>query len=383
LKKDQENNALPTHSVETILNFFRFVRENGLGVGLEEAKKGLSAANLGLIGNKISFKYALRSICCGHADDIKNFNYLFEAYWGDISETRHGKLTLKSEVRVDDSPPGTLILMGQTDKKDNDPEKEAKSMAGAHILERLRVTDLTKIQDIESDFFEELAHRLWKQMSYRLKRRMKAGSQGRTIDFNKTIRKSISRGGWTNEIAFKQKKIEKKRLVMLLDVSGSMDKYSFFLLKFIYILKKYFEKIEAFTFSTRLVRVTRMLEGRNIDQSLKLISREVKSWSSGTKIGECLKDFNIIYSKQILSRSSIVIILSDGLDTGDPGLLSKSIENIKLRTKQLIWLNPLKGTDGYEPVQKGMASALPYVDQFQSARNLDSLLELENYLTNV
>jgi len=170
---------------------------------------------------------------------------------------------------------------------------------------------------------------------------------------------------------------------MLLDVSGSMDKYSFYLLQFIYVLRQYFERIEAFTFSTSLTRITRMLERKNLNEVLFKISNQVPSWSSGTKIGECLQEFNSKYAKEILSRSSIVVILSDGLDTGNISILSEAVRRIKMKTSRLIWLNPLKGMKGYAPVQKGMASALPFIDEFHSAHNLESLLQLEKYLKDV
>jgi uncharacterized protein with von Willebrand factor type A (vWA) domain len=162
-----------------------------------------------------------------------------------------------------------------------------------------------------------------------------------------------------------------------------MDKYSFFLLRFLCALSAHFERIEAFLFSTHLVRISPWLNARNLDATFRELSARADNWSSGTRIGECFRSFNEEYAKRILNGHSTVIILSDGLDTGSPDLLASELKRIKLRTRQLLWLNPLKGMSGYQPVQQGMSAALPQVDVFESAHNLDSILELENFLLNV
>ena len=354
-----------------------------MNVGLGETKDTLEASRHGIMSNSNLFKYTLKSICCGSSNDVDLFEELYAMYWLDEGDGKH-TVKIKSEYQPQDESQSSLILLGNGESSDEKGSNtDAKTMSGASTMEKIRKTDFTKLDDIDPDFFNEIAHQLWKQMSFRMKRRMKVGRKGNHIDFSRTIRKSISKGGWTAEIVSKQRKQTKKRLVMLLDISGSMDKYSLFLLKFIFVLKQYFETIEAFTFSTELQRITPHLKINDLSKVYRLISDQVESWSSGTRIGECLQEFNENYAKNVLSRSCIVIILSDGLDTGDPAILEKAVKDIKLKTKQLIWLNPLKGMKDYKPVQKGMSVALPVIDEFQSAHNLDSLLELENYLIYV
>lgn len=382
-----ENSALhlpvPNNPINSILGFFDYARTSGLYVGLGEAESAVSAAELGLITNRTKLKYGLKAICCGCVEDLLKFDKLFDDYWTHLGELKKQKITIKSEYQKEDNTSGTLIMMGNKNSNDVGAKLEGKSMTGANVAERLRKTDFSKLSEIDTEFFEELAQNLWKQMSYRLKRKLNNDSKGTAINFSKTIRNSISKGGWPQQLIFKKRKKVKKRLVMLLDVSGSMDKYSFYLLKFIYVLRQYFERIEAFTFSTSLTRITRMLERKNLDEVLIKITNQVQSWSSGTKIGECLQEFNSKYAKEILSRSSIVVILSDGLDTGNISILSEAVRKIKMKTSRLIWLNPLKGMKGYAPIQKGMASALPFIDEFHSAHNLESLLQLEKYLKDV
>ncbi|MEM8909109.1 MAG: VWA domain-containing protein, partial [Bacteroidota bacterium] len=138
-----------------------------------------------------------------------------------------------------------------------------------------------------------------------------------------------------------------------------------------------------FIFSTHLIRITEYLHAQDLELTLRELSAKADNWSSGTKIGNCLQNFNEIYAKQVLNGQSMVVLLSDGLDTGAPDLLATELQKIKRRTNQLIWLNPLKGMQGYQPIQRGMTVALPQIDVFQSAHNLESILELEKLLLNV
>lgn len=292
-----------------------------------------------------------------------------------------GKTLFKNQSNLRKKSPASLVMMGKGNSEDDG--KESKNVSGANQITRLRKTDFSKIEDIESDYLEALAIQLWQQMSLRLKRKMKNTQSSGRIDLRRTIRSSIAHGGDPIDLKKKNRRKRKQRLIVLLDVSGSMDKYSFFLLRFICALRTHFESIEAFIFSTHLIKITDYLHSKNLGLTLALLSHQANNWSSGTKIGECLKTFNEEHAKTILNGHSTTIILSDGLDTGTPELLEQEIKKIRLRTRQLIWLNPLKGMKGYEPIQKGMSAALPNVDVFRSAHSLDSLLELEDFLLSV
>lgn len=184
-------------------------------------------------------------------------------------------------------------------------------------------------------------------------------------------------------LAFKRKKIRKPRLVVFLDVSGSMDKYSFYLLRFIYAIQQNFEQVESFLFSTRLSYISDILKRKQLPQTLEELTDCTEGWSSGTTMGNCFQDFNRNYAKYALSRQSIVLILSDGLDTGETEMLRRELGIISQRARKLIWLNPLKGMKDYQPLAKGMQAALPMIDVLSAAHNLDSLLELEKHLQNV
>jgi uncharacterized protein with von Willebrand factor type A (vWA) domain len=217
-------------------------------------------------------------------------------------------------------------------------------------------------------------------MAIRLRRRMKQDRRQGQINLRRTIRRSIATGGEPLELLRRSRTPKKQRLVVLLDVSGSMDKYSFFLLRFICALKENFRQLDAFVFSTSLVRISKALQLRRLDLVMEAIAGQSADWSGGTRIGQCLETFRDRYGKQVLNGSPVVIVMSDGLDTGDPEVLEAQLAAIRARSKRLIWLNPLKGMMGYQPVAKGMKAALPLVDDFRSAHNLKSILELEQIL---
>jgi len=366
---------------EALIDFGNHARAHGLNVGVQESLEVLEAAKNGFLKNIKTFKYALKAIYCSSEEEGVIFEKLFDWYWEREKLLIQSKTTYKNKSNLQKKNQGSLVMLGKGEQEEG--REEAKKVSGANTIQRLRKTDFSKIEEIDSQFLEDIAMKLWQQMSLRLKRKMKFSKSKGDIDLRQTIRASIEQGGELIHLKYKNKKKRKQRLIMLLDVSGSMDKYSFFLLRFLCALSVHFEKIEAFIFSTKLIRITDYLASKNLSHTLAVLSQKADNWSSGTKIGECLKTFNEEYAKRILNGHSTVIILSDGLDTGKPEVLAEATKKIKLRTNQLIWLNPLKGMKGYEPIQKGMSAALPEVDIFRTAHNLDSILELEKLLTQV
>ncbi len=366
---------------KAMIAFGHILRSKGLNVGVQEVLDSLIGSTLGILEDKNRLRYALKALCCTSEEERHSFDSIFDWFWGDERLEIKGKTTYKNQSNIKKKTQGSLVMMGKGEGEEG--EEDAKRVSGANAIHRLRKTDFSKIEAIDSQFLEELAIQLWQQMSLRLKRKLKAAPNSGRIDLRNTIRRSIEKGGDPFDLQFKRKKKQKKRLVILLDVSGSMDKYSFFLLRFICALRVHFERIEAFLFSTKLIRITEYLNAHNLQQTLVMLSMQADNWSSGTQIGACLKTFNEDYAKRILNGQSTVIILSDGLDTGEPEVLAEAVRNIRLRTRQLVWLNPLKGMQGYEPVQRGMSAALPEVDVFRSAHNLNSILALEDLLAAV
>lgn len=363
-----------------IIAFAQYARTKGLNVGLQETQDALRAADCGILEDKVTFEFGLKALFCCSEEDRSLFDQLFEIYWLGKSE-KIGQVEKKTPSKFLRSQEGSVVMMGKGEV--GQEEEEGKNVSGANAVERLRQTDFSKVSEIESELLEAVAERLWKEMGLRLKRRLKTSYGKGQIDLRKTIRNNIGRGGEPLDLIFKNKKNRKQRLVVLLDVSGSMDKYSFFLLRFVCALKEHFRQLEAFIFSTELRRITDLLQAKGLAATLRLLAQKADNWSSGTKIGECLKAFNACYAKRVLGGNSLTIILSDGLDTGNVEMLETELKKIKKRTKKLLWLNPLKGMKGYEPTARGMSAALPVVDVFESAHNLNSLLELEKFLSHV
>jgi uncharacterized protein with von Willebrand factor type A (vWA) domain len=219
----------------------------------------------------------------------------------------------------------------------------------------------------------QIARRLARRIS---RRRRPVRRRGR-VDLRRTLRANLTRADLI-ELRFRARKRKKTKLVLLCDVSGSMDLYSRFLLQFLFAIQTVFRQVETFTFSTRLTRITTHLKARSYRQVLRRLG-EVRDWSGGTRIGDSLAEFNREWGR-IVDRRTIVIVLSDGWDTGDPEVLSTELLRIKRRAARVIWLNPLLGNPSYEPLTRGMAAALPLVDHFAPAHNLASLRDLAQQL---
>ncbi|MCU0381171.1 MAG: VWA domain-containing protein [Chitinophagaceae bacterium] len=364
---------------ESIVAFAQFARGHGLNIGLTETQEALRAADLGLLGDKNRFRFALKSLFCHSPEECNLYDWLFTLYWDtNPTDLRDRKNETRLQGMVEKKANATLVMLGQG--KSEAAEEDAKTVTGANEAERLKKADLAKISEIDAAALEKIAEKLFREMAVRLRRRMKQDRRQGQINLRRTIRRSIAFGGEPLDLLRKSRTPKRQRLVVLLDVSGSMDKYSFFLLRFICALKENFRQMDAFVFSTSLVRISRALQLRRLDLVLDVISRQAGDWSGGTRIGLCLQEFRERYGKQVLNGSPVVLVMSDGLDTGDPMVLEQQLSAIRSRCKKLIWLNPLKGMQGYQPIAKGMKTALPLVNDFRSAHNLESILELENIL---
>lgn len=374
--------AFQTRSIaESVVGFVQFARSHGLNVGIQETQDALRCAKEGLISNKESFKYALKAIFCNSPEERKVYEKLFLLYWDtnpiDLQETKN-KTSVQGSFKKRDS--ASLVMLGRG--KAEAPEDEGKNVSGANETERLKRTDFSKLNGTDTALLEDIARKMFKQMAIRLRRRMKESRSTGQINLRRTIRRSIGYGGEPIELFRRAQRPKKQRLIVLLDVSGSMDRYSYFLLRFICALRENFRQMEAFVFSTSLIRISKALQQNRVDFVLTTISEQADNWSSGTRIGECLHEFNDRYGKLLLNGSPVILILSDGLDTGAPALLGQEMIKLQRRAKRIIWLNPLKGMKGYAPEARGMKAALPAIDDFRFAHNLESLLELENILAD-
>jgi uncharacterized protein len=372
-------------ALRALVEFCRFVRANGLSSGTKETIDCLEVLTSANLVDSDGLKFALRAVLCSSKEEWDLFDGLFETFWGgyESNQVRPSTKRGSSKVYGDSGQTegnGTWVLAGNGADSELKPEGEGKAVSGASIAERLKAMDFAEMPQDDLAALDRLSQRLLRRMSCRVSRQLRPRSRG-LVNLRKTIRLSIGRGGDPIELSRKGRRLQRARLVILLDVSDSMSLYSFFLLKFVYALAKQFREVDAFVFSTSLVKITDVLSARRLSDALETLSHTAAGWSGGTKIGESLEDFNRRHAERLLSRSGTVfMILSDGWDTGEPGVLATELHAIKRRVGKLIWLNPLLGLDGYEPITRGMSAALPHIGVFAPAHNLASLLELERHL---
>tara|TARA_R110002051_G_scaffold65827_4_gene119428 strand:+ start:8394 stop:9530 length:1137 start_codon:yes stop_codon:yes gene_type:complete len=369
---------------ERLIDFTMYCRERQFVLGPQETRDAFEVAERGWVLDRKLFQYSLKAIYCKRKEHFDRFDEMFDRFWSRYYEEKLEQRKKQIKQLKKEKETATVIFLGTEFKipKKEVKEQEAKETVGANDSIRLRLTDFSKVNIADKEKLEELAEELFHQMSMRFKRRLENANKG-TINIRNTIRHGISKGGMLLDLSYKRKRKEKRKVIFILDVSGSMDTYSYYLLRYVMVLKKYFKSLEFFTFSTTLTHVTPMLRHNNEQEVLKLIGKNVNSWSSGTKIGESLTEFLSEYGNKFLSQKHIVVILSDGLETGNVTVLKEAVRTIRRKCKTLVWLNPLKGMEGYQPIQKGMVNVMPHLDAFESAHNLDSLLKLEKLLMDV
>jgi uncharacterized protein with von Willebrand factor type A (vWA) domain len=204
------------------------------------------------------------------------------------------------------------------------------------------------------------------------------------LDLRRTLRRSLRAGGEVFSWAYREPKLKPRPLVIIADISGSMERYTRVLLHFIYGMKAGLaQRVEAFVFSTRLTRITRPLQIRDLDLALKNVGELVNDWAGGTRIGESLKMFNFQWGRRVLGRGAVVLIISDGWDRGNVELLKREMARLKRNCHRLIWLNPLLGAPDYEPLTRGIQAALPHIDDFLPVHNLASLEDLADRLAEL
>jgi hypothetical protein len=248
--------------------------------------------------------------------------------------------------------------------------------------EILRQKDFAEMNFEELKRMREMIAALAWNLADRQTRRKQPGA-GRLFDLRRTLRKNLKYGGEVLNWARREPKHKPRPLVVIADISGSMERYTNLLLHFIYSLSAGLNQVEAFVFSTRLTRISRQLHHREAERALREIGCSVPDWAGGTRIGEALKEFNFKWGRRVLGRGAVVLIISDGWDRGDIPLLRREMERLSLSCHRLIWLNPLLGFSGYEPLTQGMRTALPYVDDFMPVHNLVSLEQLGKVLTTM
>ena len=286
---------------------------------------------------------------------------------------------LRSEMRQSERP---RRAHERIDEEDDDDNAQPQGTAYSAI-------EMLRKKDFESFTWEEVqeAKKLMAEMRWHLGLRpthRKAPSRkGSYPDMRRIVRRNLKYGAEILELTWRETKQKPRPLVIICDISGSMSLYSRLLLHFIHTISNGLMNVEAFVFGTRLTRITRQLKKRDVDDAVRDVSRSVQDWSGGTRIGDALHYFNHYWARHVLGRGAVVLVISDGWDRGEAGVLEVEMDRLQHSCHRLIWLNPLLGSPDYRPLTIGMRTALPYIDNFLPAHNLDSLINLGNLLATI
>jgi uncharacterized protein with von Willebrand factor type A (vWA) domain len=376
-----------------VSGFVAHLRANGLRLGVAETTLALEALSAMGAFSPQDCRRALRPVCTGCKDESERFDALFDAYWLDAGRVKTRVMPTPDQTGSD-SPHSSRDAQGQVsggagrattpDGDDGDAESDGEGRLIAtevRNLSRRDLRDLVRPEEIAGA--EEVARRLGAALRDRRSRRRSAARRGDRLHFRKTIRRSLSTGGEPLHLLKKKRPDRTRRIVALCDVSGSMTVYAQVFLAFIAGLMRADPLADAYLFHTRLVRITETLRDRDAMRAIGRMSLMADGFGGGSKIGACLDQFARTYAKRFVDGRSVVLILSDGYDTGAPAATRDALARLRKRGCRIIWLNPLKGWRDYEPVTAAMAAALPLVDMFRAANTLDDLDALEQELTRL
>jgi len=362
-----------------VVAFIRALRARGFPVGPQEAADALRALTVVDLTDRHETYLALRTVLASRREEFAVFDDLFAQFWASPAEAPTSGLPVPSQLAEppgDGQAPGPALLQWLEDAMAAEGETPVPAYSA---IETLAQKDFSAFSSDDLDEIVKLVVALARRIAMRLSRRTRRVHRSHRVDLRRTIRHSLRRGGEIIEFAYRQRKVQKTRVVLLADVSGSMDLYSRFLIQFIYALQHALDQVETFVFSTSLTEVTAALSESTLHRALDQIGRRVPDWSGGTKIGQSLQTF-LAQHGDTITRRTVVLIISDGWDTGDIELLQDAMATLHRRAGRVVWLNPLLGSPGYEPICQGMRVALPYVDVFATAHNLESLRQLERHL---
>lgn len=376
--------------VRCLIAFATFLKDHGFRVfqsSIHDALRGLEVIDL---ENRTDFFFCLRSNLVTTDLEWVQFETLFEEFWGRMDgivpetkkeqqrpepdargrgEGEESQLDSTNEASNDDKPPGD--------------KKWLEGVAYSPVVSTVETKDLGRFNQADVQVANLALKKMMEPFKVDRSRRSRMSRKSGGMDFQRIIRNSLKTGGIPFELFFKRKKMRLKRLVILADVSGSMDRYAKFVMPFLLGLRGIGSRAEVFVFSTSLTSITFSVRHMSFEKVISHLAHEVPDWSGGTRIGYSFHQFNEIHGRRLLSRRTVVVVLSDGWDLGAKVLLKKEMELLSRKCHTVIWLNPLAGDPDYEPLCRGMNTALPYVDHFMAADSLQSLKRVGRLLSRV
>jgi len=376
-----------------LMLFLQMLRSLGFDVHAGRTTDLLRALDLVEIGDRTDFYLTLRTLIVNRKEDLAVFDRAFDAFWGLESKAKKGLVThtygrTRPVQRLEIiAPPLTALQQAFQQKDDGGLDPDNPPLLEATMTysnrEMLRQKDFAGLDAEELGTIQRFLDTFTWELGERNSRRFESGG-GERLDLRHLLRHNLRYGGELLEWRYRYVKTQPRSLVVLADISGSMERYTRLLLYFLHSLSAGLDQsVEAFVFSTRLTRITNLLKVKSVDAALRQVTQTVPDWSGGTRIGEVLKIFNYAWSRRVLRHSAVVMLISDGWDRGDSTLLRQEMSRLQRSCYRLIWLNPLLGSDEYEPLTRGMHAALPFIDDFLPVHNLASLEELAQRLQRI
>ena len=362
------------------VGFARVLRGAGLDVPVGTVVTYAEALAAVGIEGRTGVYWAGRTTLVRRVEDVPLYNRAFRAWWLAWHD---------DETRIELPPDEITLLLDDEDEPDSDPEPDGDERDEREVItvrfsphEVLRHKDFALYDRSELDEARRLMADLRLAGALRPSRRYRRSHRARgRPDLRRTVRSALRSGGEPVRREWLEHDERPRRLVLLCDISGSMEPYARALMRFLHAAVVGRTKVEAFALGTRLTRITRQLTSRDPDAALKAAAGEVADWSGGTRLGEGLKAFNDRYGQRGMARGAIVVILSDGWERGDPSVMAEQMCRLSRVAHKVVWVNPLKASPGYAPLARGMAAALPYIDEFVEGHSLAALQELAEVIS--
>ena len=369
--------AVSADLVEHTARFCRRLRAEGLPLGPGDTLDATRALGSVDLVDREDVRLALRTALVKRVEDSSVFDALFESFWGGSAPVSRNPPVVPPDAEEDS---GSQSVASRRRSVQVQQELEELAVPAPSSREALGRQDFATFGEEELREVTALARRIARRLSARPGRRWKLSRRGDQVSLRRTLREALKTGGELSTLTYRRRKLRRTRLVVLADVSGSMDLYARLLLQFLYALQNAFSRVETFVFATRLSRVTGELRTPGYRDALGNLADRVQDWSGGTRIGESLSTFLSSWPR-LVDRRTVVVVLSDGWETGDPEVLGGALAVLHRRAGRLVWLNPLLGSPGYEPLTRGMQAALPHLDVFAPANDLASLEQLARHLS--
>jgi len=388
----QQNAPASMSMFAHVVRFSRYLHDAGVDVSSANLVDLCRSFSYLDIHNKDDFYEAAKCTLVSNRESLDIFNVIFHQYWDrfqppfkkkpkpgeESDEEQNDKSGPLRKIRREETAETQSSSSNRQSSSESDPEQ-----IGYSAKEALQKKDFTTMSDLELEQAKKIIAELIAVLFNRKSRRFVTATKTGNFDFRRMYRNSMPYGEYCMKLHYRNHPLKKTRLLLICDVSGSMERYSHFLIQLISVMADELADLEVALFSTRMTNFTPYLHTKNINELITQMSAQVHDWAGGTNIGNSLREFNQFYANKMLHSNSVAIILSDGWDRGDAKLMRSELEILKRRVHKLMWLNPLLGKEDYQPLCRGIRTALPFMDYFLPVHNLESLAEVIKTLHSI